>query len=182
MSQRYGVSVVVMIRHPAAIANSLKRLGWGFQFSNLLRQELLMSGLLAEFESTLKQSPLADCIIDQSALLWRILYYTVSRYKENHPDWLFVRQEDLARRPENEFEVLFNRLGLEFTARAREFIRAHTASSNPGQSPLGRKDNLKRDALLTTTLWKEQLNAEQIDRVRRQVQDVSQYWYSEFDW
>ena len=34
--------IVVTVRHPAAFASGLKRLGWSFDFGDLLRQPLLM--------------------------------------------------------------------------------------------------------------------------------------------
>jgi hypothetical protein len=48
-ARRLGCRVVVIVRHPAALVSSLKRLGWTFDFRHLLRQPALMDDRLAEF-------------------------------------------------------------------------------------------------------------------------------------
>ena len=42
LASAFDMGVVVMIRHPAAFASSLKRLGWQFDFNDLLQQPLLL--------------------------------------------------------------------------------------------------------------------------------------------
>lgn len=179
---RYGASVVVLIRHPAAIAYSLKRLGWGFNYSNLLRQELLTRTLLPGIQRHLSENPPPDDIVGQSALLWRLMYGVVLNYQANHPEWVFVRHEDLAREPMDGFAAMYEKLGLDFTNKARDFIRAHSMETNPQASPIGRRDDTKRDSLATTTNWKGQLTSGEIQRIRLQVQDISHHWYDDSDW
>ena len=47
--ERLGFEIVITVRHPAAIASSLKRLNWSFDFSDLLEQPLLIRDLLSPF-------------------------------------------------------------------------------------------------------------------------------------
>ena len=42
LASRFGAQVVVLIRHPAAFASSLKRLGWTHRFEHFLDQPLLL--------------------------------------------------------------------------------------------------------------------------------------------
>src|ERR687891_175782 len=42
MAEKLNCKVIVTVRHPAALVNSLKRLNWPFDFHDLLEQPLLM--------------------------------------------------------------------------------------------------------------------------------------------
>jgi hypothetical protein len=52
--RRLNCSVVVVVRHPAAVVSSLKRLGYIFDFRNLLQQPLLMADRLERFRPQMK--------------------------------------------------------------------------------------------------------------------------------
>ena len=34
-------------------------------------------------------------IVDQAILLWRIIYSQVRHYQRAHPDWIYIRHEDI---------------------------------------------------------------------------------------
>ncbi|MHC4505780.1 MAG: sulfotransferase, partial [Planctomycetota bacterium] len=123
LASRFGMDVVIVIRHPAGFASSLKRLGWTFPFPDLLDQPLLMRDLLRPFEAELaRRAERPGDILDQAALLWRMMHHVIADYRTRHPGWTFVRHEDLSREPVREFEGLFGKLGLGFTKRARDLI------------------------------------------------------------
>jgi hypothetical protein len=56
----FGVRVVVLIRHPAAFAASLKRLNWTHPFGDFLAQPLFMRDLLAPFEEDIRRFAAAE--------------------------------------------------------------------------------------------------------------------------
>jgi hypothetical protein len=69
LHERFGVQVVVMIRHPAAFAGSLKTKGWKYPFSHFLRQPLLMADHLGPFEAELREFVEHERdVVDQAAL------------------------------------------------------------------------------------------------------------------
>ncbi len=179
---RYGMKMLVLIRHPASFVSSIKRLGWNFKFADLRDQPLLMQRYLSRFENDLNQRPADEDIVGQGILAWRILYSVVSQYSATHADWDFVRQEDLALDPLVQFEALYRRLGLSYTRRAEHVIRRATDPSNPVDVPISEHHQIARDSRQTATIWRRRLVQDEIDRIRAAVEDVSHEWYADEDW
>lgn len=180
---RFDFDVIVMIRHPAAIVSSIKRLGWGSPFRHLLRQPLLMRDYLSPFEGELKAyAEEKKDIIDQSILIWEILYTIVLEYRRKHPDWTFLRHEDIARAPLNGFQDLFAQLDLDFSPPVRTAIERHSASTNPVEMPVEKAYAMKRDSRSLVKAWKNRLTPEEIERVRKGTWDVATAFYSAEDW
>src|SRR5581483_6598037 len=116
LADTFHMDVVLTVRHPAGFAGSLRRLDWGFRFETFLDDERLMREQLAAFEPELRAQVAEPAdFVSRVALLWRVLYTLVDRYREQHPEWLVVRHEDLAREPVAGFERLYAALGLELT-------------------------------------------------------------------
>ncbi len=181
LASRFGMDVVVVIRHPAGFASSLKRLGWNFPFGDLLEQPLLMRDLLGPFRSEIEDyAERPRDIIDQAALLWRILHRVIAGYRTRHPEWTFVRLEDLARDPLAAFEPLFARLGLTFTRRARRRILRTSRPANPGETP--EPSLVARDSRAVATIWKKRLTPAEVRRVREGVGEVGGLFYSDAEW
>lgn len=185
LASRFGASVVVTIRHPAAFANSIMRLKWTHPFSHFLDQPLLMESFLHPFEEEIRAFAREEReILDQAVLLWRIVYGTVLEYQRRHPEWIFVRHEDLSLDPVASFRDLFGRLGLEFTDDAKRTIVASSDARNPREAGTAPGDDysVMRDSRASISNWKRRLTSEQIDRIRRGVADVSPAFYSESEW
>ena len=64
-------------------------------------------------------------LIDQTVLLWNIIHYMVLRYRERHPDWIFVRHEDISYDPLNKFASIFKRLNLEWSADVEKKVKEY---------------------------------------------------------
>ena len=100
LASAFDAEVVFLVRHPAAFASSLKRFGWSTASTTTLEQPLLMRDHLAPFEKEIRSSrPQPGDIVSQAILLWRMIYSTGPTFRERHPDWTFVRHEDLSRDP-----------------------------------------------------------------------------------
>ena len=107
------MDVVVLIRHPAAFAASLKRLGWKHSFATFI-QDGRVPEVVRPFEAEIReQAERPGEILAQAALLWRLLYNAVDGYRERHPDWAFVRHEDASLDPVGDLRAALR------TARAR---------------------------------------------------------------
>ena len=74
--QGLNCRIVVTVRHPAAFASGLKRLGWSFDFSDLLRQPLLMRDHLDPFRDAMTSDELQR-VVGQAGLLWKMIYGTL---------------------------------------------------------------------------------------------------------
>jgi hypothetical protein len=174
---------VVIIRHPAAFAVSLRRVGWAFPFADFTRQPLLMRDLLEPFATEIGQAASSPPpILDQAGLLWRILHHVVDRQRREHPDWIFVRHEDLSSDPIPRFAQLYAALGLEMTPEARNVIVEHTSAANPVEAPGGVVETLRRDSRANAFSWRERLTASEIRELRAQVADVADAFYGPDEW
>jgi len=181
--RRFDIHVVVMIRHPAAFVASMKRLNWGFDPSRwALSQPLLLKDFLSPFENELKilRDSKKD-IVDQTALVWKVMYYVVLRYKELYPNWTYLRHEDISRDPKVQFEKLYKALGLNFTDELQERIFEYSNESNPSRSQ-GVEKLIKLNSKKAVSSWKNLLSAEEIIRIQNIVKDVSKFYYSDQDW
>lgn len=179
--ESFDMAPVVMVRHPAAFASSLKRLQWSHPFKDFLDQPLLMRDLLSPFERDVREFASRDHpILDQSILLWKLIHHTIAIYRDRHPDWLFVRHEDLARDPIRGFAQIFDRLGLCFDETAKSQIRAHSDPSNPIE--VAEAGVVKRDSRSSIWTWKSRLTDDEIERVRDGVRTIATQFYADADW
>jgi hypothetical protein len=182
LEKRFNFQVVVLIRHPAAFASSIKRLNWSHPFGDFLKQPALVNGPLKAYKSEIEDfAKNPRDIIDQSILLWNLIYSRVLQYQKAHPGWIFLRHEDISIDPIPKFKFLFETLDLEFTGEIETYIRRYSASSNPMESPKG-ETILKMDSKSSVYNWKKRLDPEEIGRIKRGVQKVASHFYSESEW
>lgn len=177
-AKRLNFKVVVTVRHPAAFASSLKRLGWSFDFNNLLEQPLLMRDHLEPYRAQM-QSIKADDVIGQASLLWTMIYRTVHSTRHLIPDLLIVRHEDLSRDPIPGFRSLYESLSLDFTLRVEEKILHSSSSENPAELSRKKVHSVKLDSRANMDNWKKRLTDDEASRVREMTQDILAMYYPE---
>ncbi|HJT82351.1 MAG TPA: sulfotransferase [Chthoniobacterales bacterium] len=182
MASSFDMEVLVMIRHPAAFASSLKIADWQFAFEDWVKQPLLLEELLTPFAAEIEQQARhPGDIIDQAALLWKCMHHVILGYKAAHPEWLFIRHEDLSLDPVNGFRRIYTNLRLDFNDAVRDNIEQHSASSNPVGS-VERRHEVKLNSRANLETWKERLSEEETLRIRRQVEEVSCFLYPTESW
>jgi Sulfotransferase family len=180
LAETFGMDVVVLIRHPAAFAASLKRLGWKHSFATFI-QDGRVPEVLQPYEAEIREQAASPGeIMAQAALLWRVLYNAVDGYRERHPGWSFLRHEDVSAEPIATFERLYAELGLEFTASARQSIARASASDNPAELPTPHAVEL--DSAASLGRWRDDLTADEVETLRERTRDVWPRFYSEADW
>lgn len=175
-AKRFNFKVVITVRHPAAFASSLKRLGWNFDFNDLLAQPLLMRDHLEPYRGEM-QAVNADDVIGQASLLWTMLYRFVHTTCKLHPDFIAVRHEDLSRDPVTGFRDLYARLGLEFTSHVEKKILSSSSSENPAELSQGKTHSVKLDSRASVENWKKRLTEEEIERVHEIAGNASELFY-----
>lgn len=180
--QRLNCEVVVVVRHPAAVTSSLKRLGWTFNFSDLLQQPLLMRDWLEPFRRDMEAMlDTPQDVVGQSALLWRIIYSVVAWYQETLKIHM-VRHEDLSLNPVSGYHNLYESLGLRFSHRVEQAILNSSSSENPGELSQKAVHSVLLDSRANLKNWKKRLNSEEIDRIRYMTEDIAMRYYSDEDW
>lgn len=176
LADRFGMAVVVTIRHPAAFAASAIRLGYAPDLRVFLDDERL-----SRFEPELRRR-LAEPgdSLEQAALVWRLLYALVDGYRSSRPDWLFVRHEDASLAPLETFERLYGHLGLDWTARVRREVARASSSRNPPEAAT--KHAVRLDSAASVGRWRERLSPDAVERLREATRDVWPLFYSDEDW
>lgn len=181
--ETFDMKAVILIRHPAAVVSSLKRLDWGLPIWHFLKQPRLMEEHLHPFKEEIEEFTKGEYdVIDQAILLWNLLYYVVSRYRTQHDEWVFLRHEDISRAPMEQFRALFERLDLDFSTGVESAIREHTAPTNRPEVPVEWSHSLKRDSRSLIWNWKKRLTDWEIQRVRKGTQEVAREFYLDEDW
>jgi hypothetical protein len=183
LAREFGAKVIVMIRHPAAVISSFRRLNLCVDIPGLLRQHLAMQRFFEPMRAELEQFVrLEPNIVDTSAMLWKALYFAVVQFRREHPDWLFVRHEDLSQDPLGGFEKICRHIGIEFTPALRKAVLESDDAALPPELDSSLAFTTRRNIKLNVSNWKSRLSADEIERVRRRVQDVSREFYSDQEW
>jgi hypothetical protein len=183
LADRFQARPAVLIRHPAAFAGSLKRLDWQFEFRNWAEQPLLLRDHLGPYEERiLEYSSRPRDIIDQAVLLWNSIHHVIDRFRERHPDWAFIKYEDLAGSPVAGFEGLARHLGTPWDEEARKQVVRYSSARNVKEVPTWQHRRVKRDSRAARTSWVRRLTDEERDRVRAGTAEVAASFYSDADW
>jgi hypothetical protein len=182
-AENLNCQVVVTVRHPAAFASSLKRLGWTFNFRHLLIQPELMRDHLEPYRTAMEVANLntGDLIL-RAALLWRMIYAVVWEYSQDTPKIQVVRHEDLSMEPLAAFENLYAALGIDYNQRAQEGIRQATSVENPSEVSKDAIYSVNLDSRANLKNWKKRLTPEEIERIHELTADVAGYYYTAKDW
>lgn len=180
---RFNARVIVVVRHPAAMASSLKRLGWRFDFSDLLSQPLLMQDLLEPFRSEMEQvKAFPEDHITQSSLLWKMIYHTVLEFQREYPEIILVRHEDLSKNPVQGFADIYKQLSLEFTSREEDFILRSSSEDNPAELAIHDVHSVQLDSAANIKNWVKRLSEQEINRVRELTASTWEGYYSVEEW
>jgi len=186
LADRLGCRVVVIVRDPAAMVASWKRLGWTTDLGELLGQPALMRDWLEPYREELEAAAATpQDLPGRVGMLWRMLYLVAAAYERRHPRVRIVRYEDLAGDPMASFAELFAWLGLRFDERAeRAVLRSTTGSAQqrPHRWSLSRSGLSKTgfrplDSRANLVAWRRQFDAGELARVRALTADVADRWY-----
>lgn len=182
-AERLHCEVVIVLRHPAAFVSSLKRLGWLFDFKELLAQPLLMRDWLEPFRDEMEQAvENSGDVVGQGSLLWRLICYATRRSQERYSNFRVVRHEDLSLQPVMGFEKLYSQLELPFTGSVKAAILRATGSNNPREISLDSIYATQLDSLANLENWKQRLTKHEIARIRSLTGDVAGLYYGDSEW
>lgn len=175
LATRFDAQVVVMIRHPAAFVSSIKRLGWHFRFRSWLAQEPLLRDRLEPFRDDMHRCWAGEGdVIEQGIVMWNAIHHVIDAYRSEHPEWSFVRHEDLAAAPVEGFRDLYSHFGLTWSDKVEAGIRQHSEGET---AETRRHGAVKRDSAATVDLWKTRLAPEEIDRIRAGTAEIAARFY-----
>ncbi len=178
--RRLECQVVVVVRHPVAVVSSMKRLGFTFDFENVLRQPSLMNERLRRFRTAMEVSlESGDDIIGQGSLLWRIIYESLAPADRESGSFRVVRHEDLSLDPSAGSEKLYNDLGLSFTSKARATIEASASEKNPSEVPVRNPFKVRLASRTNLSNWERRLDHAEVERILQITDSVAARYYPE---
>ena len=179
LARSFDMDVVVLIRHPAAFAGSLKKANWTHPFKHFLQQPLLLQHHLSEYRSEIDEYSKTDKnIIDQAILLWNLIHHIILKYRDNSPNWIFIKHEQLSKHPVEEFSNLYKRLGLNFSTDIQQEIKKFSFA-DPSKEKF---DPLKRNSKSNVWNWKTRLTDDEIMKIKENTREIANYFYTEEDW
>ena len=109
-----------------------------------------------------------------------MIHHALAAYRERHPDWPFLRLEDVSRRPAEEFHALFDRLSLPRDAGVDALIAETSDASNPAEA--GTADSIRRDSAAHVWNGKKRLSGEEIERIHAGTAAIADGMYGPEDW
>jgi len=180
LARNFDLEVIVLVRHPAAFAASLKRLNWGHPFEHFLEQEMLMERYLEPYRAEFVSKP--QNIAEQAAIIWKSIYGVLFDYLDSNTNWLVRKHEVLSTNPVDELRSLCKALGLEWTKAVEDDVVKYTRSGNPVTAPEGTVHQIRRDSAAIVSRWKETLTKEEIARVYEITHSLCGSFYPDEDW
>ncbi len=181
LARTFDMDVLVLIRHPAAFAGSIKQASWSHPFEHFLAQPLLMRDHLSEFESEIRLfADREQDLVDQAILLWNLIHATILTYQSSQPAWCFVRHEDISVAPGDTFGQIYDYLDLDYPPAIRKDIEQF---SQPGAGDTADPAvSIRRDSLYNLDRWRDRLTDDEIERVRAGTTAISHHFYDAADW
>ncbi len=142
--------IVLLLRHPCAIVQSLLKLGWPTALEHILDQDGLLSTVLQPFRQAIEH---AQTPFERHLLLWCVETYVP--LKELAPnDVHLVFYEELCQHPGRELAALYEFLGREFDERVLARLKE--------PSPLTRPDSAIFSGGSAVESWKEDITGGQL--------------------
>jgi Sulfotransferase domain len=161
----------------------LEQLGYTFDFRDLLEHETLMRDRLGPYRVEMQAACEAPYdVIGQGCLLWRMIYGFVAGDAADDDHVRLARHEDLSSDPVRKYEELYDLLGLDLNEAARRTIAHFTSEENPREVSLRRYGSVPLDSRTSIYSWERRLTSAEIERIRRETQDVWPKFYTERDW
>lgn len=175
--------VVIMVRHPLSFVSSLHRLGWQFDFENILQQPLLMRDYLESFRDDMIQvKQQNEDIISQGILLWKMIYSIVEQYKDQGLNVMIIRHEDLSRTPQKIFVEICDYLGIVSSENINKAIHRSTQNSNPSELEENYEHTIYLNSVKSLSNWKKRLKESDVLRIVSGTQGVAGNFYLREEW
>lgn len=190
--RRFAAPVVVVVRQPAAIVASYRRMGYRVALADLADQPLFVRDWLEPFRADVEAALRApDDLVGQVSVLWRVLHHVVAETQRRTGALHVVRHEDLSLDPVGRYSALYAALGLDFTEQVRRAVVEGASGTSKARSHswrLSRTGTLSRTAFrpmasrANLDAWRSALTPDEVARVRSLTEDVAGAYYGDEDW
>ena len=176
MYENFGVRPVIVVRHPASLAASLKRMEWWPEMKDFRGDPELERTYFANEQDFLRRS--WPSRFHESMGHWRAAYKILLAQADEYPDWIVVTHEDLCARPVSTFRELYERLELPWSSSVDSTIRDLTDDSNTADASRGQPMDLNRSSANIFELRRDSLTVDERKDIFDIVKDVALKVYS----
>jgi hypothetical protein len=191
IAEEFDGQAALLVRHPAAMVASYRKLGYRAHFRHFLDQPQLMADYLEPWRAEMEALVETEDRVAQVATFWAMLHRVLADMADRSDRLHVVRYEDLCADPVGEFERLFTRMGLKFNDSAREEVVRGTEGSSKNQSHawrVSRHGGLSRtafrpmDSKAMIWAWKDKISPGEAARIRAITGPVADRFYGDADW
>jgi hypothetical protein len=191
IAEQFDGQVALLVRHPAAMVASYRKLGYRAHFRHFLDQPMLMAEWMEPWRAEMEALVEAEDRIAQVAMFWRMLHYVLGEMAARSPRVHVVRYEDLCFDPEGAYRQLFTSLGLEFNGSARDEVARGTSGNSRSKSHswrFSRHGGLSRtafrpmDSKAMINAWRTIIDPGEAARIREITAGVADRFYTDADW
>jgi hypothetical protein len=177
LAEEYNLDVIVIIRHPAAYFTSMKKLRWGVDSSNFLKQQLLMKDYLNSFKSQLESS---KKLIERAVMEYLCVNTVLENYRKKNKRFMLVRFEDLCLNPIQQIKKIYEQLSLDYSEKVEQVIINYTSDKNIIFSE--NVSDIKRNSKRLVNSWKDILSDEEVGFIRDKTYPFAKKYYDESTW
>ena len=178
LNEEFGARPIVMFRNPLSFVSSIKRMNWPVDFKDFLEQEELMTEHLSEYkDEMIKVQNNPEDIIGNGILQYNVFYSYIQKLQKAHPEWLYVKLEDLSENPVPNFKKIFEHFDLDFSKDVENKIVEFTSEKNPTEVKTSTVHALKRNSKELMNVWKQRLTDEEVTRILKETQKVTEPIY-----
>jgi hypothetical protein len=192
IADRFDGRVCLLVRHPAAMVASYRKLGYSAHFRHFLGQPMLMEEWLEPWRAEMQALVETDDKVAQVGFFWRMLHHPLLAMADRSPErFHLLRYEDLCMDPVGEYERLFEAMGVDFNDSAREEVIRGTSGSSKNKSHswrISRQGFLSRtafrpmDSKAMVSAWRKTITPEEAVRLRALTGPVAERLYGDADW
>lgn len=179
LAHTFDMSVLCLVRHPAAFAYSLKKVNWDFNFKTLLNQQNLMEDWLHIYEAELSNPP--NTLTERAALCWKCIYYVLYSFHSRNKGWRLFRHKDISVKPITTFKNIYNDFGIPFNKKIERSIQTYS-NSNHSTNVTDNIHQIRRNSRDLINEWKIKLKSEEIYNIRKITEPIASIFYSPKDW
>ena len=169
--QNFSPKVVVMLRHPCSVIQSIHRKWPDARLKEPHRQPEFVKDYLEPYMDTLTK---ADTAYEQMASRVAAYYSAVLEASKRNPSWIVITHEQLCLDPVGEFKKLYEKLGLEWNQKVEDQINA---TNQPKTSD--KIQHVSRIASEEIDKWKSLLTPQEIHEVENYYCPFDLPYYSE---
>lgn len=156
--------IVILVRHPCALAQSWTNLGYKvhFRMDLLLSQKRLLQDYLDPFEAHMRSS---NNYFFEVGAYWGASYFVLRGLAKKHKEWLWVTHEKLCVQPFAYFEQLLNKAGWKLNQSEKHSLRRFLKRTNREPRKTEGPYSLARVSFREPDKWRTRLRRSQIQAV-----------------